>query len=130
MSMRFFIIYASFSIVLAVIVAFVSGPLWGLPLDYEKGQHLQLIQIAIPPFVAYLTAAIAYAKSRNSFPEPRGERGRILRIVCLGGIVIFALGFAIATYVFYETGNASGCQRIQRDTLNSGNPLFPPRRAR
>lgn len=58
MSIRITIIYASLIVVLASFVAFISGPLWGLRLDYEKGQQFQLIQIIIPTFVSYLSTAV------------------------------------------------------------------------
>lgn len=104
MSIRFFLIYASFATVVVILTTFLTGPFWGLPLDYEKGQHLQLIQIVLPPFIAYLTAAVAFAKAGVSFAEPKGERGQMLRALCLGGLVVFAMCFALATYVFYATG--------------------------
>src|SRR4051812_10800697 len=103
MSLRFLIIYASLTIALVTIVAFVSGPVWGLPLDYAKGQQIQLIQIALPTFLSYLSMAVAYATVGNVFPEPGGERGRILRVVCLGGLIVFIAGFAVATTIFYLT---------------------------
>lgn len=104
MSIRFFLIYASFATVLFILATFLTGPFWGLPLDYEKGQHLQLVQIALPPFIAYLTAAVAFARAGISLAEPKGERGRMLRLLCQGGLVVFVLGFALATCLFYATG--------------------------
>ncbi len=105
MSIRFFIIYASLGIVLTMIVAILSGPFWGLRLDYEKGQQLQLIQIAIPTFLSYLTSAVAYASVGNVFSEPKGERGRILRIISIGGILIFIAGFLLSTALYYVSAN-------------------------
>jgi hypothetical protein len=95
------------SIVLIVIVAFISGPLWGLKLDYEKGQQMQLIQIALPTFLSYLSSAVAYASVGNIFPEPDGERGRILRLICLGGLSIFFVGFTLSTVMFYMSADGT-----------------------
>jgi hypothetical protein len=73
-------------------------------LDYAKGQQIQLIQIALPTFLSYLSMAVAYATVGNVFPEPKGERGRILRVICLGGLIIFVVGFSVATIIFYLSG--------------------------
>lgn len=104
MSIRFFVIYSSLVVLLIVISVFITGKLWGLPLDYDKGEHIQIIQIAIPPFLTYLSSAVAYATAGNVFPEPRGERGHILRAITVGGTSIFAVGFIMATVVFYTSG--------------------------
>jgi hypothetical protein len=61
MSIRLFIVYFSLIMLGAVILAFWLGPEWGLRLDYEKGQHLQIIEIVAPVFVAYLSSAVTYA---------------------------------------------------------------------
>jgi hypothetical protein len=100
-SIRFFIIYVGLISVISIIVVFITGPVWGLRLDYERGQHIQLLQIATPTFLSYLSAAVAYASVGASFPEPRGERGQILRTVAVGGAAIFGIGFIVCTTVYY-----------------------------
>jgi hypothetical protein len=50
---------------------------------------------------------VAYAIAGNVFPEPRGERGRILRIVSFGGLAVFALGFTTATVMYYLSANGT-----------------------
>jgi uncharacterized membrane protein len=86
-------------------IAFITGPLWGLQLDYPKNQHVQLIQIAIPTFLSYLTAAVAYATTGRQFAEPGGERGKILRVVSFAGLLIFMMGFIAATSMYYFSAN-------------------------
>jgi hypothetical protein len=81
MSIRIGLIYSSLAIVFLTFVAFLSGPLWGLRLDYEKGQQFLLIQIIVPTFVSFLSSAGVHATSEKSFPEPRGQKGRILRAI-------------------------------------------------
>jgi hypothetical protein len=103
MSIRFTIIYASLISVAVILIVYLSGPIWGLRLDYEKGQQIQLIQIGLPTFLSYLSAAVTYATAGRDFPEPTGERGRILRIVTIGGLVIFGIAFALATAIFYKS---------------------------
>jgi hypothetical protein len=103
MSIRFTIIYASLISLAVILILFLSGPIWGLRLDYEKGQQIQLIQIAIPTFLSYLSAAVTYATTGRDFPEPVGERGHILRIVTIGGLAIFTIGFGLATAIYYES---------------------------
>jgi hypothetical protein len=115
MSIRFFIIYASLGTVLAMITAILSGPIWGLNLDYEKGEQIQLIQIAVPSFLSYLTSAVAYAAVGNGFPEPSGERGKILRAIATGGFLIFVVGFLVSTTIYYLSAN---------DTLKHGKLHF------
>lgn len=105
MSVRFLVIYASLITIFAVLIAFLTGPLWGLRLDYEKGQHLQLIQISLPTFLSYLASAVAYATVGDVFPEPRGERGRIVRAVALGGIILFWIGLFVSTSIYYFSAN-------------------------
>jgi hypothetical protein len=107
MSIRFTIIYASLISVAIILVLFLSGPIWGLRLDYEKGQQIQLIQIGIPTFLSYLSAAVTYATAGRDFPEPTGERGRILKIITVGGLAIFGVGFALATLIFYKSAQGS-----------------------
>lgn len=105
MSIRFSIIYFSLFLILVAVVAFATGPVWGLRLDYEKGEQIQLIQIIIPTFLAYLSAAITYATARKTFREPRGERGHILRVITLGSMLIFVVGIIAATVVFHMSGS-------------------------
>ena len=93
MSIRFTIIYVSLISIATILVLFLSGPIWGLRLDYEKGQQIQLIQIGIPTFLSYLSAAVTYATAGRDFPEPTGERGRILKVIAVGGLAIFGIGF-------------------------------------
>lgn len=100
MSVRFFLIYASLLSVFLTICLFLLSPLFGLGLDHEKGEHLQVIQIIIPTFLGYLTAAVTYATSKASFREPRGEKGRILQIVTVGSVLVFFFGVLLATVVF------------------------------
>jgi hypothetical protein len=107
MSLRFSIIYTSAIIVVITMAAFISGPLWGLRLDYEKGQQIQLLQIVTPTFISYLGAAVTYATVGSEFPEPGGERGKILRIVTLSGFVIFVVGFLISTTIYYLSANGT-----------------------
>jgi hypothetical protein len=107
MSIRFAIIYTSLLLVLALIVLFLSAPLWGLRLDTEKGQQIQLIQIGIPIFLSYLANAVTYATTRATLPEPTGESGKILRAITVGGFGIFIVGFLVSTLMFYETANGS-----------------------
>jgi hypothetical protein len=107
MSLRFTIIYLSLISISTILVLYLSGPLWGLRLDYEKGQQIQLIQIGIPTFLSYLSAAVTYATAGRDFPEPIGERGRILKTITVGGIIVFAIGFALATVVFYKSAEGS-----------------------
>jgi len=107
MSIRFSIIYFSLFLILSAVVAFVTGPIWGFRLDYEKGEQIQLIQIIIPTFLAYLSAAITYATSRKTFREPGGERGRILRVITFGSILIFVFGVVAATVLFHLSGSGA-----------------------
>jgi hypothetical protein len=86
-------------------LVYLSGPLWNLPLDYQKGQQLQLLQIAAPTFLSYLASAATYAISGQTFPEPEGERGAILRRIAAGGIALFLAGFVLATAVFFISGS-------------------------
>jgi MFS family permease len=106
-SIRFAIIYTSVFLVLALLVLFLAAPLWGLRLDTERGQQIQLIQIGIPIFLSYLASAVTYATVRAEFPEPTGERGKILRTITLGGFAIFVLGFIVSTLMFYQTANGT-----------------------
>ncbi len=101
MSIRFTILYASLALVGMILVLYVSGPLWGLHLDYEKGQQIQLIQIATPTFLSYLSAAVTYATAGRDFPEPVGERGRILKTITIAGFAIFTIGFGLSTTIFF-----------------------------
>jgi hypothetical protein len=87
-----------------LLVLFLISPVIGLPIDTEKGQQIQLIQIAIPTFISYLSAAVTYATVRAEFPEPTGERGKILRTIVVGSLAIFIIGFAVATIIFAEAG--------------------------
>jgi hypothetical protein len=105
LSIRFTIIYASLIIVGGLLVLFLMSPVIGLPLDTEKGQHIQVMQIAIPTFISYLSAAVTYATVRTAFPEPSGERGKILRTIVTGSLTVFIVGFSIATIIFAEAGN-------------------------
>jgi hypothetical protein len=105
MSIRFLLIYISLFMVIALIALFIAAPLWGLPLDTEKGEQIQLIQISIPIFVSYLSSAVTYATVGINFPEPTGERGKILRTVTCGSFTIFSVGLIISTMMFYETGH-------------------------
>ncbi|EJN13120.1 hypothetical protein PMI42_03511 [Bradyrhizobium sp. YR681] len=105
MSVRFTIIYASLFFVLLILVAFLTGPLWGLRLDYEKGQQMQLIQLCLPVFLSYLAAAVSYATVGKTLPEPTGERGKILRLVTLGGFTIFLVGVTVSTLMYFATAN-------------------------
>lgn len=107
MSVRITLIYASLIVVLVSFVAFISGPLWGLRLDYEKGQQIQLIQIIIPTFISYLSTAIVYAGLGKAVPEPQGQRGQILRTINLGVLVIFAAGVIVATAMYYVSANGT-----------------------
>jgi membrane protease YdiL (CAAX protease family) len=107
MSIRFTIIYVSLISIATILVLFLSGPIWGLRLDYEKGQQIQLIQIGIPTFLSYLSAAVTYATAGRDFPEPTGERGRILKVIAVGGLAIFGIGFALATAIFYKSAEGS-----------------------
>jgi hypothetical protein len=86
---------------------FVSGPLWGLRLDYEKGEQLQLIQIILPVFVSYLSAAVTYAIAGKTFPEPDGERGKILRVITVGSFVIFLITLGLATAIYYYSADGT-----------------------
>ena len=92
---------------MALIALFIAAPLWDLRLDTEKGEQIQLIQIGIPIFVSYLSNAVTYATVGKDFPEPQGERGRILRTVTFGCFAIFIVGFAISTLMFYKTGHGT-----------------------
>ncbi len=105
MSIRFTIIYASLIIVGCLLVLFLIGPAIGLPFDAEKGQQIQVMQIAIPTFVSYLSAAVTYATVRTAFPEPAGEQGKILRTIVVGSLTVFIVGFSVATFIFAEAGN-------------------------
>lgn len=107
MSIRFAIIYVSVAVVFCAIVAFLSGPLWGLRLDYEKGQQIQLLQILLPTFLSYLGAAVTYATVGSEFSEPIGERGRILRIITLAGVSFFLIGTILSTSVYYLSANGT-----------------------
>lgn len=107
MSIRFTIIYVSLGVVFATFVAVLTGPMWGLRLDYEKGQRLQLIQVIIPIFLTYLSTAIAYATIGKPFAEPRGERGRVLRVITAGAFMIFILVMIVATTVYYKSANGT-----------------------
>jgi len=107
MSIRFLIIYTSLFVVMALIVLFVAAPLWDLRLDTEKGEQIQLIQIGIPIFISYLSSAVTYATVGKEFPEPQGERGRILRTVTFGSFAIFIVGFSVSTVMFYKTGHGT-----------------------
>jgi hypothetical protein len=106
MRLRYLLIYASLIIIFLSLIGFMTGPIWGLRLDYEKGQQLQVIQIIIPTFLSYLAAAVVYVTKGASFVEPRGERGRILTIITIGVLAIFASGMitSIALYYFYANG--------------------------
>ena len=104
MSIRFTLIYASLFIVGLLIIVFLIGPFLDLPFDTEKGEHIQVMQIAIPTFISYLSAAVTYATVRTEFPEPVGERGKILRTITVGSLAIFMFGFAVATTIFYFSG--------------------------
>jgi hypothetical protein len=107
MSIRFTIIYASFAFVLLVLLAFLTGPLWGLRLDYEKGQQMQLIQLCVPVFLSYLASAVAYARGDSSLPEPKGERGQILKVLTVGGLGVFLIGMIVSTTIYFLTANGS-----------------------
>ena len=107
MSIRFTIIYVSLGIVLITLVALMTGPVWGLRLDYEKGQRLQLIQVIIPVFLTYLSTAVTYVTSGKAFPEPRGERGKILRIITLGAFSVFIAVMIAATTMYYKSANGT-----------------------
>lgn len=107
MSIRFSIIYLSLAVVFITILLFVSGPLWDLRLDYEKGQQMQLIQMTTPLFVSYLSAAVAYAISGKETPEPTGERGKILRVMVIGAFLIFIVGAAVGTTMYYISANGT-----------------------
>ena len=107
MSIRFTIIYVSLGIVLITLVALMTGPAWGLRLDYEKGQRLQLIQVIIPVFLTYLSTAVTYVTCGNPFPEPRGERGKILRIITLGAFSVFIAVMIVATTMYYQSANGT-----------------------
>lgn len=107
MSVRIVVIYSSLIVVLASFVVFISGPIWGLRLDYEKGQQLQLIQIITPTFVSYLSTAVVYAAFSKAIPEPQGQRGQILRIVSVGVLCIFAAGIVVATAMYYFSANGA-----------------------
>lgn len=89
------------AILFMVILAFLLGPLWGLRLDYEKGQQFQLIQMITPLFISYISTAVTYATLGRSFPEPRGQRGRILRAVTFGSFALFMIGMIAATGMYY-----------------------------
>ncbi|MGB9367484.1 MAG: hypothetical protein WCE79_15865 [Xanthobacteraceae bacterium] len=97
----------SVAVVFCAIVAFLSGPLWGLRLDYEKGQQIQLLQILLPTFLSYLGAAVTYATVGSEFSEPIGERGRILRIITLAGVSFFLIGTILSTSVYYLSANGT-----------------------
>jgi hypothetical protein len=107
MSIRFTIVYVSLGVVFVTLVALVAGPMWGLRIDYEKGQRLQLIQVIIPIFLTYLSTAIAYATLGRPFPEPQGERGRLLRLITAGAFIIFVVVMIVATVVYYESANGT-----------------------
>src|SRR5450759_1767006 len=107
MSVRIALTYASLVIVLCTFVAFISGPLWGLRLDYEKGQQLQLIQIIIPTFLSFLLSAVIHATSGGAFPEPRGQKGKILSAITIGSLAIFSIGTVVATVVYYFSANGA-----------------------
>lgn len=107
MSLRFIVVHSSLAIVLAVLTVFASGPLWGLVLDYPRGQQIQLIQLVLPTFLSYLSSAVTYATVGAEFSEPEGERGKLLRTVCIGGLIIFVVAFFVSTLVYYLSANGT-----------------------
>jgi hypothetical protein len=107
MSIRITLIYASLIAVLVIFAAFISGPLWGLRLDYEKGQQLELIRVIAPTFLSYLSSGVIYAMLGRETAEPKGERGKILRSISYGALVIFAVGFVVATAMYYFSANGT-----------------------
>lgn len=101
MSVRFIIIYGSMLCMLVSVSIFISGPFWGLGLDYQKGEHVHLLQIIAPVFISYLSAAVVYATSSKKIREPRGEKGRILRVISIFSISLFLVGLFLSTVLFY-----------------------------
>jgi hypothetical protein len=106
MQLRDLIVYTSLVAVFVAVIGFLTGPLWGLRLDYEKGQQIQLIQMTIPTFLSYVALAVVYATKGKSLPEPRGQRQRILYVVTIGALIIFIAGMIASTalYYFYANG--------------------------
>lgn len=107
MSIRFWTIYGSLVAIALTIAAFLLGPLWGLRLDYEKGQQWQLIQTIVPLFASYVSAAVVYATTGKPTSEPRGQRGKILRVTAIGSSLLFVAGMLIATTMYYFSANGT-----------------------
>ncbi len=107
---RIWIVYASLGILAAAFAFFIVAPaVLGFPLDGNAGEVTRVLQIVVPVFLAYLSAATAFL-----FSPPQqdvalaAERQKLLRVLTRGPVFVAGGGIVLVTGVFWFSNRSGG----------------------
>lgn len=93
-----------------IMLVFMTGRFWGLPLDYDRQEHLRLIELTFPPFFAILAMAVYSATSSKT--RSNRKLSALYATLILVPPVLFLGMFLFLTYVFTYSNSAAGVGEI------------------
>lgn len=91
--------FALFALVLVLLV-FVTGRLWGFPLDYTLQEEVPLVQLLAPPLFGVLGGAANYLAAPATVTIDRRHRP-LMTLMILAPTLIFLFLFITVTAVFH-----------------------------
>ena len=104
---RFWVVKASL-LALAVSFAFyiVAPTILHFPLDTNAGETTRMLQIIVPVFVAYLSAAAAFLFVQQTAPnlapqQSLNGRAQLLRLLTRGPVFVTSGGWVLVTAAFW-----------------------------
>jgi hypothetical protein len=109
---RFWVVRASL-IALAVCFGFyiVAPTVLRFPLDTNSGETTRILQIIVPVFVAYLSAAAAFLFVQRQPPSQLAQvnnNTKLLRLLTRGPVYLTSAGWILATAAFWYSNRQGG----------------------
>lgn len=101
-----------------MILVFMSGRFWGLPLDYDRGEHMRLIELTLPPFAGTITVALYYATTSRRRVD--GPLNPVFAILVVAPPLIFMALFAVLTGLFTYANSTSSQMTFTLDDYRGG----------
>lgn len=109
-SAQIWLVAFSLFTLLIICTTFITGSLWGFPLDYANGEDAPLVQLSVPPFFGILGSAANFLRSPGKV-ELEEDHQTLLRLMVLGPSCLFLILFTILSTTFYFA-NMAGSQAI------------------
>lgn len=102
---RYFVVVSSVALLLAIMVTFAIGPLFGIPLSYD--QSFLVVKQVAPILIGYLGQSAYYIVKGDSPATLKIRERGLLRALCISPFVIFTVVFFCVIVAFIASNSAS-----------------------